>query len=874
MSSPWHSRTVATVLDELHSSLHGITAREAVARLERFGYNELTRGQRWTFVRALVGQFRSPLALVLVGALIVTLLLSEYADAVVLVIALCINVGASVAQEARASKIFEALEATQAPTAEVVRQEEHKIIPIRELVPGDVVELAGGHVVPADVRIFEAQGLHVNESMLTGEWHPVEKSEALEPETAPKNARKNMAWGGTVVVAGRGRGVVVETGAHSTIGTIATLALHAKDEHTPLSASVRRLATVISLLILAVLAAIFIVGLLRGTAVAEMLLISVAVAVSAMPEGLPAAVTITLALGMESILRRGGLVRGLLATETLGATTVILVDKTGTLTEGAMRIAHLYTARTLEHAGGVDHPDNRALIEMAVLASDAFVEHAAEGPVFRGRPVERSIIECGYANGIEQQKLFTQGHERLDFVQFESVRRFALSLNANPVGAYRVYASGAPEPLLAQATHCFSAGGARILDKETREHFMAVQRDGAAQGQKFLAVAYADTREKKITDDARGGTLEQLVFVGLLAIADHVRKDVPDAIREVEGAGVRIMMLTGDYPETARAVAHEVGINAEKMLTGEEMEQLSDEALATKLASCTVLARVLPEQKLRVVRVLKKHGEVVAMTGDGVNDAPALTAAHIGITVGSGTDVAKEAGDLVLLDNKFSTIVSAIREGRRVVDNLRSIVTYLLSTSASEVMVIGSALVMGTPLPLLPTQLLWTNIIHEGFMSIPYAFEPARTGVMREKPRGLGEAILTRKLGVLITLVSIGGSALLIGFYGWLLMAHLPAETMRSVMFVALSITALSFALSLKDPSNPLWRIPLLNNRSLLVSLSISIGILVLSVTLAPMRELLSLTTFPIQFALYLLGFAVANIVLIETLKVVARRFS
>jgi P-type Ca2+ transporter type 2C len=871
-----HSAPINDVLSAMRANIkEGLTEKEVRQRLLRFGENSIKRVQRFRLLKIIFAQLASPLVLVLLIAGAGTIFLGEYLDATVIFIALLVSVIVGSLQEGRASNVFEKLAQSQEKTAIVLRGGNKMVIPVGNVVPGDIAYLEGGKAVPADLRLIEATNLSINESALTGEWVAVPKEIAASEVSAPLNEQKNIAWKGTIVAEGFGSGVVVATGLGTQIGQIADDTQEIAQHSTPLKKSVRSLARFLMVAIGFGIFSIIILGLLRGEAFAEMLLVAIAVSVAAMPTGLPAAVTVVLAVAMEAVLKKGGLVKNLLAAETLGSTTVILTDKTGTLTEGKMSVAGLYTARGIgARDNTIEHKDNRELLTSAILSSDAFFEKTKEGVKVHGRPIEIAIVSAGLESGISQIDLFARGYDRVDFLQFESKRRFSASLN-NYDGQRRTYFSGAPELLLDLSEKCYAAGGTRVLDEETRKEFQNIQKAESAQGHRFTAVAYRPQKGDRISDDIRDSAHPKgLIFVGLISFSDQVRPDVAKEIQVAKTAGMRVVMVTGDHPETAQSIASQVGIckEGERALTGRDVEDMEDKELYDALHTRSIFSRMLPKQKLRIARVLRSGGEVVAMTGDGVNDAPALVSADIGIAVGSGTDVAKEAADLIMIDNTFSTITFAIREGRRAVDNLRKIVAYLLSTSFSEIIVIGGALAAGAPLPLLPAQILWANLIEEGLMSFPFAFEPAQKDIMTRPPhkKAKGKSprlVLTAEMQKIMFIVTAITGVLLLGLFFWMRHVGIDIEEIRTVMFVALSIDSIFFALSFKDLKQPLWKISIMNNKWLFGALSVSLLLLVAAVTFPPLKTLLSLTSltgFEVML-LAVLGFI--NLLTIEITK-------
>lgn len=825
------------------------------------------------FLMKLVKQFASPITFVLVLAALATLFLSHYTDALVIAVALLVNVVMGMVQEGRASRAFEALKKGEARFAVVFRGGEPLKIAAEELVVGDLVVLSSGSAIPADLRLVDVHGLSINESSLSGEWLAVEKNTDTALEAAPLVERSGMAYAGTLVAAGAGKGIVVATGGDTEIGRIA-IELGKHDESvTPLMRDIRQVARFILLAVAVVMVVIIALGLLRGLPFDQVLFTAIALAVASVPEGLPAAVTVVLALGMERILKSGGLVRNLLAAETLGTTSIILTDKTGTLTEGRMTL-EMFIGKESFLTEAVED-ESRALLRAAVLASNAYVEERpeAEGDeklVVHGRPIEQAVVLAGLKAGISQQECITE-YPRTDELHFDSSRRFGGMLVAD-AGKHIAYITGAPELLLETVSHVRDgAGKPHPISSTIRAHFLSALSQAASEGKRVIAVARVEspdavfpTEEKLIPFLATGAML------GLLVFSDVIREEAKDAIRDMQEAGARVLMLTGDNPETALSIAHAVGIagEGERAYTGTELSLLSDDELLAVLRAHTVFSRVAPADKLRIALVLKTAGEVVAMTGDGVNDAPALRAAAIGVAVGSGTDVAKEASDLVLLDNGFSGITSAIREGRRLRENFKKIFAYMLSTNFSEVILITFALIVGLPLPILATQVLWSNLIEGGLMNFAFAFEPLYPSAMKRKPQDPEIAhVLSPKLIKLIVLVGSVTATILIGIYLFLLSLNLPLEEVQTLMFVAVSVNCIFMAFSMKSLGTPLWKLSLFSNRFLVFSLAGS-ALLLLAALYVPALQKLVHVTEPsaLQLAI-LVGFGLVNLATIEVAK-------
>lgn len=875
----WHSIEGSQIEEKLRtSSEEGLTHDEAASRLERQGANIFEQEVQEKFSRKILRQFKNPLVLILLIAGIATIVLAEYFNAIVIFLALTINVVISVLQEGRASRAFEKLSKSQERFAVVIRGRRKQKVRSEILVPGDLVALDSGSYVPADIRLLEAKELSINESALTGEWVAVDKKAGVLKSDIPLSERSNMAWMGTLVASGFGVGVVVETGGSTQIGSIAESLASLKVTRTPIQKNVRRLAIFLSFVILAVVTAIFFLGVYRGdSTVVEMLLIAIAVAVSVIPEGLPAAVTAVLAIGMERILARGGLVRNLLAAETLGSTTVILTDKTGTLTQAKMHVSGVTTLSSFSsRSESTKESDEHEVLTMAVLASDAFVEESEseEGEMIaRGRPMEKAMVLAGLDAGISQEEL-KKSFPRKDYLAFEARNRFAASLNELPGSKKsRLYFSGAPETLLDNSSKALKGGREVKFISAHRKQFEYVLRTKGKKSARLIAVGYKDVVADEIPAIKNEGDetpLSSIVFGGLLEFNDPIRADVHEAIQIARGAGARVIMLTGDNKETAKSVAVEAGIATSKdqVVEGKHVEKFSDDALAQVLKDAKIFARVLPKQKLRIANILRDRGEVVAMTGDGVNDAPALQSASIGVSVGSGTEVAKEASDLILLNNSFSIIVAAIEEGRRIGDNLKKVVTHLLSTSFHEVFIIAVAVVLGFKLPILPAQILWVNILEEGLLNFGFAFEPGEKGLMKRDPRSeRAKNILTKEVRKLILIAGIVTGFFTTAIYLALLWFKVPIEEIRTIMFVMLFVDSIFFAVSLKHLRRPFWEVNLLSNRYLLFALVTSVLLMVVTLSTPALRTLLSLTVLSSAQIYMLVGIGAFNLLTIELSK-------
>lgn len=841
--------------------VYGLSREQAAERLLQHGPNAFGEETSVGPVDRIVDELRSPLTFTLLAAGVVTTLLSEYVDATVIFLALVVNILINLYQEGRASKAFAALKAGEEISCTVVRDGEPRLILAKTLVVGDLVLLQSGATVPADARIIDAHGAQLNESVLTGEWAPVVKHAEDIPHLLPLTEQKNMLFMGTLVASGTLKAIVVETGERTAFGAIAASLRSVKAPPTPMQKNIAEIARLLTMIILVALIIVFVLGMYRGVPITETLMVAIAIAVAAIPEGMPAAVSVMLAMSMQRILKKGGLVRSLLAAETLGSATVIITDKTGTLTEGTMTLERVVCFHAL--TGGEEHFKEKRLHEehgdehdalaFAYLASNVIIENEHDQfrhPEFHGRPVEVAIARAAHLSGVDMREL-ERDYQRIDATPFVSSLRMSLALTSiRGMKHNRLIGLGAAEEMLARAVAYYADGKAHPMHEEERTKFAEALRDATREGVRVVAVGYIDTQIETLpiaaTElDAFFSSQGTFVLCGLMYLADPLRSDVRSAITTARNAGIKVIMATGDNLETARAIALGAGIVAHPQalaLTGSDMDKMTDEVLLEKLRIVAICARMLPSHKQRIAQLLTGAGEVVAMTGDGVNDAPALRTAAIGVALGSGTDVAKEASGLVLTNNSFGIIVAAIEEGRTAVDNIRKNVAYLLSTSFSEIMLVVMALGFAMPLPLLPTQILWTNMLTEGLMNFAFAFERPEQGIMQRDPRvhGAGMMLSRRFIAFIVTIGVITGS-ILIGVYVWLHMQPIGEIGARTVLFVTLTLLATLVSFSLRDLHTPLWRIAPWTNLYLLGALSVAVIGLMVALFVPALSRLLEL---------------------------------
>jgi Ca2+-transporting ATPase len=906
----WHTLSSKEVLQRLGVAEHGLDSEEVKKRLEQYGPNQLTEAPRPGFWALLWAQLNNFVVILLIVASLISILLGETVDALAIMTIVVLNAILGIVQEQRAEQALAALRKLAAPEARVLRNGERITVPSGELVPGDIVYLEAGNFIPADVRLLETVNMQVEEASLTGESLPVQKNATLElAENIPLGDRKNTAFMGTVVTYGRGRGVVIGTGMRTQLGLIATMLQTVENEDTPLQRRLDELGKGLSIVALILVGVVFLVAVFNGTEMGQLFsnpqtyfsayaktitdafLIAVSLAIAAVPEGLPAVVTISLALGMQEMIRRHALIRKLSSVETLGSATVICSDKTGTLTQNQMTVTRLWADGQLINVTGAGYtpkgdfladgkpvklekfPAILTTLWLGVINNDAEV-HATEG-VYRviGDPTEAALIVAATKAGVIHKDL-DEAYPRENEVPFDSERKRMITIHnisdpkagdASPFDGDKhqdwdvIAVKGAPDVVLDlckyyqtdkdKSAPLNAAAYQRILDAND-----AMTKDAL----RALGVAYRILPEVKDTMSA-AKMEEDLVFVGLIGMIDPAREEVKPALALAAHAGIRTVMITGDYPATARAIAEEIGLlrPGKKVLTGAELDALDDAQLNTVIEDADVFARVSPEHKMRIVDALQANGEVVAMTGDGVNDAPAIKRADIGVAMGiTGTDVAKETADMVLTDDNYASIVSAVAQGRIIYGNIRKFVFFLLSSNVAEIMIIFLATLVGLPTPLTAIQLLWLNLITDGAPALALAMEKGDPDVMERKPRPKNEPIVnaSMRVGIVIQTFAQTGAVLTAFVLGllWELaaMGHLPAagqnglsfllqfpwktvelealHTAETMAFITLSLCELFRAYTVRSERASLFSIGVFSNKWMQYAVGASIGLLLL----------------------------------------------
>ncbi|MEW5905470.1 MAG: cation-translocating P-type ATPase [Elusimicrobiota bacterium] len=820
----WHSFTAEEAVSRLGTdAAAGLTGEEAAARLRERGPNLLREKPPRSPWLILWDQFNSALMAVLAAAAAIAFLAHDRGDAAVIAAILVLNAALGFWQEFKADRAMEALKKMAAPSVRAVRDGRTQEIPAAGLVPGDVILVSDGDRFPADCRLLESRSLRADESALTGESAPVEKTAEPDAPAAQLADRRGMIYAGTAAVYGRGRGVVAATGMDTELGKIAVLLEETGAAQTPLQARLDILGRRLALAALAITAVIFAQGLLRGVELKLMFLAAVSLAVAAVPEGLPAVVTIALSLGARRMLARKALIRKLAAVETLGSVTVICSDKTGTLTGNRMAAREIWAGGVLHgKVGGGMPAEALAVLSAAALCSDA-------GPgTPGGDPTEAALVEAAAAAGFGKAEL-ERALPRVGEAPFDPVRKMMSTLHRpagglpEPLRAFAgagtlVLAKGAPERLLEKCSSVLEAGAARPLDGAGRQKILEANSELASRGMRVLAVAAA---ARDLPAGAGEAAMERdLTFLGLAGLIDPPRPETPAAVSVCLAAGMKPVMITGDQPLTARAVATEIGFPGGAAVTGAELDGMDGRRLAGLAEGVSVYARVSPEHKLRIVEALQERGHIVAMTGDGVNDAPALKKAHIGVAMGiAGTDVSKGAADMVLVDDNFSTIVAAVEEGRAIYDNILKFTRYLISCNAGEILVMFVSPFLGMPLALLPAQLLWMNLVTDGLPALAIGVQPAEAGVMSRPPRRTDGGVFTRGMtahiiwsSALMCAVSLGA-----GWHYW--RAGDPAW--QTMLFTTLTLSQLAQALTV-SPGRDLFASRALRNPKLLAATAAS----------------------------------------------------
>lgn len=877
----FHALTTEASFKELKSSVLGLDQKEAIKRSEKYGLNKLPEGEKASWLQILWTQFKSPLIIVLIIAGLISYFVKEKLDAQVIFAAVLINAIIGFIQENKANNSLEQLKKIIENRSLVLRDGEEKEIKSEELVPGDIIILSSGSRIAADARVIESIDLEINEAPLTGESVSVFKELKPLSKGTVLAERSNMVYSGCLVVGGTGKALVVATGQDTEIGRISQLVKSTKEGKTPLQTRLLELSKIFGLAAFILAIVIMLVGVWQERSFFEIFLTAIAVGVAAIPEGLVVAVTVILVLGMKQILKQKALTRKLVAAETLGSTTVICTDKTGTLTEGKMRVNNLFFGS--DFVSGQDMSNKMIkkeeglflLLKIGLMCNDAFIEKGddLEAEKIVGLPLEKALISFGLELGLDKMEL-QKLEPRVSELPFSSERKFMITINQAEKG-YRLYEKGALERILPQVEYFLEGAGKKKADANYKRNLLAQYESLTSKGLRVIALAYKDLKslpfkegEKKDWDSLNKG----LILAGLIAFKDPLRPEAKQTIKICKRAGIRPIIITGDHQLTAQAIAQEVGLDGENaVITGEQLEAIDDTELRELVKKHSVYARVSPHHKLRIVEALKRNGEVVAMTGDGLNDSPALKASDIGICLGSGTEIAKETSDIVLLDDNFSVIVSAIREGRVIFQNIRKSITYLISDCFSEIVLILGSLFFNMPLAILPTQILWINIINDGFPNFSMAFEKSDRDVLADKPISRKEPLLNKEMKIIIVGVGLVRDILIFALFFYIYhnldFFGFDLKYLRTLMFALLAFKSVTSIFSLRSFHLSFFRIKQFRNWYLLLAVGISITLLMLAIYLPAAQQFMNTSALDMRAWALIFSLSFINILMIETVK-------
>ena len=876
----FYTQGVEEVLKSLDTSVDGLSTAQAKERLDAYGYNELDEGEKRSLLSKFIDQFKDLMIIILLVAAALSIITEGrhgLTDACIIFAVVVLNAAFGVYQEGQAEAAIEALKNMSSPMARVRRDGNVVEIDSRELVPGDIVLLEAGDVVPADMRLIEAASLKIEESALTGESVPVEKNitETVEAE-AGIGDRVNMCYQNSNVTYGRGTGVVTNTGMYTEVGKIADMLANADESQTPLKQSLEQLSKTLTYLIIAIALVTFLVSVfIRGEQPLEGLMVAVALAVAAIPEGLPAIVTILLSLGTTSLAKRNAIVRKLPAVETLGSTEIIASDKTGTLTMNQMTVEKVYTNGQLQNADTELGADNTTL-RIMTFANDTKVD--PDGKLI-GDPTETALVQFGLDHNFDVREVL-KSEPRVAELPFDSDRKLMSTIHKEADGSYFVAVKGAPDQLIKRVTRIEINGEVRPITDEDKQAILAVNKDLAKQALRVLMMAYKTTSE--IPTSESEVVESDLIFSGLVGMIDPERPEAAEAVRVAKEAGIRPIMITGDHQDTAEAIAKRLGIidpndTEDRVITGAELNELSDEEFQKVFKQYSVYARVSPEHKVRIVKAWQNEGKVVAMTGDGVNDAPSLKTADIGIGMGiTGTEVSKGASDMVLADDNFATIIVAVEEGRKVFSNIQKSIQYLLSANMAEVFIIFFATLFGWDV-LQPVHLLWINLVTDTLPAIALGVEPAEPGIMTHKPRGRQSNFFDGGVFGAIMYQGVFQTILVLAVYGWGLVFpehHTQAEIHADALTMAyatLGLIQLLHAFNVKSVYQSVFKVGLFRNKTFNWAIPVAFILLMATIVVPGFNNLFHVSHLSFTQWLAVIVGSFLIVVLVEIVKAIQR---
>lgn len=838
----WYKKSKNEILKELDvDEKNGLSSNEALRRLEKYGKNKLVTKKKKTLFKQFLSQLKDVMIYILIIAAIISAFLGEISDALIILLVIVINAVIGVVQESKAEKALDALKELSTPKALVKRDGSLKEILSEDIVPGDIVIIDAGRYIPGDLRLIDTANLKIEESAFTGESVPSEKDASFLPDKEiPIGDQNNMAFMSTLATYGRGVGVVVGTGMNTEIGKIAKMIEQEENDETPLQKKLSELGKILGFLAVGICIIIFIISFFQGRDLLEMFLTSISLAVAAIPEGLPAIVAIVLALGVQRMVKKNAIIRKLPAVETLGSVSIICSDKTGTLTQNKMTVTNVYTNDSYikESEFNLNENESKLLVDCMVLCNDATYSEKNQ----TGDPTEIALLESSFKLNILKEKL-EKDFKRIDEIPFDSDRKLMTTVNLVDNNKARVFTKGALDSILSICNKISINGKLLDFTKEYKAKVLENSNIMSDKALRVLAFAYKDISKENIVLDS----LEKdLIFIGMVGMIDPPRLEVKDSIKLCKSAGITPVMITGDHKNTAFAIANELGIaeNISQAITGHEIDKFKEEEFNEKIINYRVFARVSPEHKVKIVKAFKSHGNIVSMTGDGVNDAPSLKAADIGVAMGiTGTDVSKGASDMILTDDNFSTIVSAVEEGRKIYLNIKKSIVFLLSCNLGEILTLFTAILLNWNSPLQPIHILWVNLITDSFPALALGVDKTKEDVMNNPPRNPKESIFVKsdKVQLIINGVLIGGITLFAFKLGERLYADslIHAQTMA---FVVLSVSQLFLSLSLRSNTKSAFSLGLFSNKYLVYSILLGIFLQVIIISISFIANIFKVT--------------------------------
>lgn len=847
----YHTKTIEEIQKKFKTNTQtGLSKAQVLEKQATFGKNESKKQEEETLFQTIIKQFKDVFTIILLIAAGLSYIFADHTDALIILAAIIINVLISVIQEKRASKTIQELKEIQVDKARVVRNNTILHINASDVVPGDIIIIQAGDKIPADARLFSSNELTTKEASLTGESEDIEKdSKKIPDEESQIGDRKNMIYASTIVTNGKGKGIVIATGKNTEVGKITELVESTEEDLTPLQKRMNSLSLKLSVGFIIASIIVFLSGILLGRNITEMFTFAIALAVSSIPEGLVLTVTIILVVGMRQILKRSAIVRELVAAETLGSTTIICTDKTGTLTTGEMKAEKIATHdKTFEikdlQKNQITNSKNLFWAsKTAALCHELSIENLEDCTNAHGDTTEKALFNFTKSKNISFCEL-RKTHSKYAEIPFDSKRKYMATAHSIGNKEHILLAKGALEKIVKKASHTFLNNEKIKISPELIKNFKKKEHELSSEGYRVIALAHKIQKQPiNIKED-----LNNLTITAIIGIRDPLRANIKETIQKTLRAGIDVRMITGDHPETAYAIAKDAGLQIKdktQILTGSEIAKLKEDKneLTKRIIYSKVFARVAPQDKLEIVKALQKNNEVVAMTGDGVNDGPALKKADIGISMGSGTKVAQQTSSIILLDDNFKTIVAAIEEGRRIFNNIRKVVLYLLSDSFSEIILILGSVLLGFPIPLIAAQILWINLVGDGFLGAALAFDPAENDTMRQNPIKKDTSIITKKMIELIAVISlITGIGMLALFYWLYIIKGTPLAEVRTIIFCFLAFDSLLYVFSIRDPHTSFFHEKFFSNWYLIAAVILGFALQLAAVYFPPLQKLFQTT--------------------------------